>query len=79
VQPQAISLQELLRRVADREDVSPSEALHHARAVMDALAEAVTGRELRRVREHLPDEFETLFRPPPAAGWPQTHRHRPHT
>jgi hypothetical protein len=49
------------------------------RTLPDAPTEAVTGRELRRVREHLPDEFETLFRPPAAAGWPQTHRHRPHT
>ena len=34
-----------------------------ARAVMDALTEAVSGRKLRRVREHLPDELETLFGP----------------
>lgn len=78
VQPQTISVEEFLRRVAEREDVSPSEALHHARAVLDALAEAVTGRELHHVREHLPDDFETLFVPPAAAGWPETHRHRPH-
>lgn len=77
-QPQTISVEEFLRRVAARERVSPSEALHHVRAVLDALAEAVTGHELHHVREHLPDEFETLFVPPAAAGWPETHRHRPH-
>lgn len=77
-QPQTISIEEFLRRVADREGVSPSEALHHVRAVFDALSEAVTGHELDRVRAHLPAAFETLFMPPAAAGWPETHRHRPH-
>jgi uncharacterized protein (DUF2267 family) len=76
--PQAITVGAFLQHVAEREDASPSQALHHVRAVMDALAEAVTGHELRRVRDRLPEEFETLFVPPAAAGWPQTHRHRPH-
>jgi uncharacterized protein (DUF2267 family) len=77
-QPQRMSVEEFLRHVADRENVSPSEALHHCRAVFDGLAEAVTGHELRRVREHLPAEFDTLFAPPAASRWPQTHRRRPH-
>ena len=76
--PSATSLQEFLGRVADREGVSPSEAFHHGRAVLDALTEAVTGHELRHVRALLPDELAPLFVAPAAAGWPQTHRHRPH-
>lgn len=76
--PPVRSLEEFLGRVADREDVTPSEALHHARAVFDALTEAVTGHELQHVREQLPDGLDTLFVAPAAAGWPQTHRHRPH-
>lgn len=73
-----MSVEEFLERLADREGVSPSEALHHARAVMEALTEAVTGHELQHVRDHLPDDFATLFAPPAAVGWPETHRHRPH-
>jgi len=76
--PEAISVEEFLRRLAERAEVSPSEALHHARAVMDALAEAVTGHELEHVRDQLPEDLRTLFAPPAAAGWPDTHRHRPH-
>jgi uncharacterized protein (DUF2267 family) len=75
---QAVTVDAFLRRVGEREGVSPSQALHHVRAVMEALAEAVTGHVLQRVRARLPDGFETLFVPPAAVGWPQTHRHRPH-
>lgn len=75
---QELSLSEFLARVAGLEGVSSSEALDHARAVMDALAEAVTGHELEKVRAQLPDEYGTLFAPPAAAGWPETHRHHPH-
>ena len=76
--PPVGSLHEFLRRVADREDVSPSQAYEHARAVLDALTEAVTGHELQHVRTQLPDDMAPLFVAPAAAGWPQTHRHRPH-
>jgi len=75
---EVLGVQEFLRRIADRERVSPSEAFDHARAVLDALTEAVTGHELQRVRACLPAEFAELFEPPAAARWPQTHRQRPH-
>jgi uncharacterized protein (DUF2267 family) len=77
-QPQVLSLTEFLQRVAELEDVSPSEALDHARAVIDGLKEAVTGHELHNVRAHLPSEYDALFALPAAAGWPETHRHHPH-
>lgn len=76
--PEAISVTEFLRRVAERDAVSPSEALHHTRAVFAALTEAVTGHELDRVRAHLPEAFDTLFAAPAAAGWPEARRHPPH-
>lgn len=76
--PQTLSLNEFIDCVAELEGVSPSEALDHTRAVMDALREAVTGHELDNVRAQLPSEYETLFALPAAAGWPQTHRHHPH-
>lgn len=78
VQPQALSLSAFLESIAELEGVSSSEALDHARAVMDALREAVTGHELRNVRAQLPGEYETLFALPAAARWPETHRHHPH-
>jgi uncharacterized protein (DUF2267 family) len=77
-QPHMLSLTEFLERLAELEGVSSSEALDHARAVMDALREAVTGHELQNVRAVLPSEYEALFALPAAAGWPETHRHHPH-
>lgn len=52
---------EFLRRVAEREGLSPSEALHHARAVVHVLGEAVTPGEIDDVRAELPEDFEPLF------------------
>jgi len=77
-QPRVLSVSEFLARVAELEGISPSEALEHTRAVMDALREAVTGHELENVRARLPGEYETLFALPAAAGRPDTHRHHPH-
>jgi uncharacterized protein (DUF2267 family) len=72
------SANEFLDRVAEREGVSRSEAYDHVRAVFNVLAEAVTGHELAHVREALPAEFDTLFRPPGRAKWPAVHAHHPH-
>lgn len=74
----ALTLSEFLATVASREEVSPSEALGHARATIEALTEAETGHELQRVRTQLPPELAPIFQAPAAAGWPDTHRHRPH-
>jgi len=59
--------------VSEREQLSRSEAFHHTRAVLNVLADAVTGPELRHVRAELPGSFETLFMPPAAARWPEMH------
>ncbi|HLI31787.1 MAG TPA: DUF2267 domain-containing protein [Solirubrobacteraceae bacterium] len=75
---EALSLTELLEEIAELEGVSSSEALDHARAVIDALRQAVTGHELQRVRAELPEQLEPLFAPPAAAGWPESHRRRAH-
>lgn len=77
-EPQALSLTGFLEHVAELEGVSPSEALDRTRAVMDALRETVTGRELDDMRAQLPGDYQTLFALPAAAGWPETHRHHPH-
>ena len=69
---------EFVQRVASREELTPSEAFDHVRAVTNVLADAVTGHELEDVRAELPDEFATLFQPPAAVKWPEAHAHRPH-
>jgi uncharacterized protein (DUF2267 family) len=51
------------QRVADRETagVDVPEAAFHSRAVLSVVAEAVSGDQLQRVREHLPDDWADLF------------------
>lgn len=63
---------EFLRRVAEREGMSRSEALDHSRAVTDVLAEAVTAGELADIRAELADEMQTVFKRPAA----RAHRSR---
>jgi uncharacterized protein (DUF2267 family) len=67
------SADEFLDLVSDREELSRSEALDHTRAVVSVLGEAVTARVMRHVRSDLPDDFDTLLRPPAATKWPETH------
>jgi len=55
------SLDEFLRRVADREKVDPPDAAYHARVVIELLGEAVTPGEINDVRAQLPDEYDPLF------------------
>ncbi len=55
------SLDDFFRRVSEREGVELPDAVHHARAVISVLNEAVTQGELRDVRAQLPDEFDPLF------------------
>lgn len=64
---------DFLRRVAQREGLSPSEALDHTRAVTDVLAEAVTAGELADIRAELGDEMEAVFKHPAAK---RAHRSR---
>lgn len=50
-------------RVAERETpgVETPEAAFHSRAVLSVVAEATTGDQLERVKEHLPDDYAELF------------------
>jgi uncharacterized protein (DUF2267 family) len=73
-----VGVERFLARVAQREGLSPSEALHHARAVFDVLEQAVTGLGIHHLRELLPEKFAALFVPPAAASSPEAHRHHPH-
>ena len=58
---EALSLEEFLRRVGEREEVNADTARNHASAVMTVLREAVTGGQLDDIRAQLPQEFTPLF------------------
>jgi uncharacterized protein (DUF2267 family) len=55
------SLDEFFRRVSLREGVDLSDAVFHARAVIEVLSEAVSQGEMDDVRAQLPTEFDRLF------------------
>ncbi|HEV7906629.1 MAG TPA: DUF2267 domain-containing protein [Pseudonocardiaceae bacterium] len=59
---QKMSLDDFVRRVAEREGVPPDQAREHARAVFATLREAVTDKEFSDVTSQLPDEYDVLLR-----------------
>jgi len=54
-------LQAFFERVADQEDADLPDAVHHARAVVSVLRDAVSQGELDNVRAQLPEEYDPLF------------------
>jgi uncharacterized protein (DUF2267 family) len=54
-------LDEFFRRVSEREGVDLPVAVHHARAVIAVLQEAVSGGEIEDVRSQLPADYDPLF------------------
>jgi uncharacterized protein (DUF2267 family) len=57
----SFGLYEFFRRVARLEGVILQDAVHHARAVISVLQEAVAPDAMQRVREQLPDDWFVLF------------------
>jgi uncharacterized protein (DUF2267 family) len=55
---QAMSLDEFIERIADREGVSYEQALEHARAVFAALRDSVTEKELADILAELPRGYQ---------------------
>jgi uncharacterized protein (DUF2267 family) len=56
------SVDEFLERVADREkDVILDAAMHHSRAVIEVLCDAINESEVYDLKSQLPPDFETLF------------------
>lgn len=55
------TLEEFYSRVAEKEGVAPTEAVHHARAVAAVLKANVTTGEIDDIREQLKPEYEELF------------------
>jgi uncharacterized protein (DUF2267 family) len=56
-----LSLDEFFVEVSIREGVDLPLAVHHARAVIETLDEALTGGGIAKMREQLPPEFAPLF------------------
>ena len=56
-----IDLDEFYRRVSEREALEAPEAVHHAKAVMGVLREAVTPGEFGDIEQQLPEEFKPLL------------------
>lgn len=57
----SFNLEQFFQRVAERESADLPQAVHHARAVISVLQEAVTPGEVADVRAQLPDEYDPLF------------------
>jgi uncharacterized protein (DUF2267 family) len=57
----SFNLRIFFERVANRESVDFSEAIHHSRAVIAVLKKAVTPAKMAEVQEQLSDEFVLLF------------------
>lgn len=56
-----MTLDEFFQRVSGREQVDFPKSMHHARAVISVLREAVSAGEMRDVRSQLPREWAALF------------------
>lgn len=57
----AFDLDEFYEKVSQRENVELPDAVHHARAVMSVLQEAVSQGLLEDIRAQLPEEYNPLF------------------
>lgn len=58
---ETFGLDEFFERVSRHEQVDLPEAVHHARAVISVIQEAVSPGEIEDVRAQLPAEFNPLF------------------
>ncbi len=59
--PERMALEDFFQRVALRESADMSQAIYHARVVMEVLQEAVSPGEIKDVRGQLPPEYAPLF------------------
>ena len=58
---QRFAVDEFFERVAKKENADLPDAVHHARAVIAVLQDAVTAGELDDIRGQLPDDYTPLF------------------
>jgi len=60
-EPERFGLDEFFERVSEHEGSPPSKAVHHARAVISVLQDAVSSGQIEDVRAQLPEEYAPLF------------------
>lgn len=58
---ESFGLQEFLVRVSEAEGVGLPESVHHARAVISVLLDAVSQGEIDHVRDQLPEDWQPIF------------------
>ena len=58
---ESFGLDEFYERVGDKEGIDLPVAVHHSRAVMSVVQEAVSAGEWDDLQEQLPDEYDDLF------------------
>lgn len=58
---QRFNIDEFINRVSLREGVEPPQAAHHAQAVLQVLASAVSPGEMAQVRSQLPEDIRRLL------------------
>ena len=68
------TVEEFFRRVSRREKVALSDAVLHARVVMDVLRLALNEEQMNYVREQLPEEFHQLFANPSPTNIPDNNK-----
>ncbi len=59
--PEKFNLPEFLKRISEKEQVSPAVAEEHARAVLSVLAEWIPRAELRNTLAQIPNDMRNLF------------------
>lgn len=56
-----MSLDDFFHRVSERENVDLPKSIHHARAVVSVLRDAVSEGQIGKVREQFPNDWDPLF------------------
>lgn len=59
--PEPMTIDEFFQTVSEREGVDLPKSVHHVRAVLDVLGEAISDGQMRKIRAQLPDEWDPLF------------------
>lgn len=60
-EPERFSSDEFLQRVSLREAIDLPASVHHTRAVLEVLQEAVSAGEIKDVLQRLPEDYQRLF------------------
>lgn len=59
--PEPMSVDDFLRIVSERTGTDLPKSIHHTRAVLEVLGEAISEGQMRNIRAQLPDSWDPLF------------------